>query len=227
MSNTVNLLNGLEHLYPDNVVVSQMKRTLHKFPESETAMVDAFSQGQLKSKLWLIENLPNNLGLVFICAGWYGTLASLMFDRARDKFDKIRSFDIDSSCAGVADTMNRPWVMDGWQFKASTMNIHNMSYPVEYTTYRADGSGVDLCEMPDTIINTSCEHIYNFTEWYDKIPDGKLVVLQSNNYDEIEDHINCSDSLSSFSQLTPMQSLHYEGTLNLSKYDRFMRIGIK
>ena len=119
MSNTVNLLNGLEYLYPENKVVSQLKRTLNMFPESETAMVDAFSLGQLESKLWLVENLPSNLGTVFICAGWYGTLASLMFERAKDKFEKIRSFDIDSSCASIADNMNRPWVMDGWQFKAS------------------------------------------------------------------------------------------------------------
>ena len=72
MSNTVNLLNGLEYLYPENKVLSQMKRTLTMFPESETAMVDAFSLGQLESKLWLIENLPDKLGTVFVCAGWYG-----------------------------------------------------------------------------------------------------------------------------------------------------------
>ena len=51
MSNTVNLLNGLEHLYPDNTVISQMKRTLHAYPECESAMVDAFSLGQLKSNV--------------------------------------------------------------------------------------------------------------------------------------------------------------------------------
>ena len=227
MSNTVNLLNGLEHLYPDNTVISQMKRTLHKFPDSETAMVDAFSLGQLKSKLWLIENLPNNLGLVFICAGWYGTLASLMFDRARDKFDKIRSFDIDSSCAGVADTINRPWVMDGWQFKASTMDLHDMTYPVEHTTYRADGSSVELCEMPDTIINTSCEHIYNFTEWFNKIPEGTILILQSNDFFDIEEHVNCSVDLDDFDKMIPMQDTLYLDELPLPLYSRFMKIGRK
>lgn len=227
MTNTVAILNGLEFLYDDNIVISQLKKTIERFPDSETAMVDAFSLGQLKSKLWLIENLPNNLGLVFICAGWYGTLASLMFDRARKKFDKIRSFDIDNSCADVADTMNRPWVMDGWQFKASTMDIHNMSYPVEYTTYRADGSGVDLCEMPDTIINTSCEHIYNFTEWFDKIPQGTTIVLQSNNFFDVEEHVNCSLNLNDFDKMTPMQETLYLDELPLPLYSRFMKIGVK
>ena len=227
MSNTVNLLNGLEYLYPENKVVSQIKRTLTMFPESETAMVDAFSLGQLESKLWLIENLPDELGTVFICAGWYGTLASFMFERARDKFDKIRSFDIDSSCAPVADNMNRPWVMDGWQFKASTLDILNMEYPTTHTTYRADGSSLQLTEMPDTIINTSCEHIKNFAEWYSKIPKQTLTVLQSNNYFEIEDHINCSKNILEFAEQTPMTNCLYSGALELPKYTRFMRIGIK
>lgn len=204
-----------------------MKRTLDMFPESEPYLVDAFSLGQLKSKLWLIENLPDNLGLVFICAGWYGTLASLMFDKARDKFDKIRSFDIDPTCAPIADNFNRPYVIDGWQFKASTMDILDMEYPTSYTTYRANKTSVDLTEMPDTIINTSCEHIVNFKEWYDRIPVGKTVILQCNNFYEIEEHVNCVNSTEEFSAISPMQKVIYEGELPLQKYTRFMRIGVK
>ena len=227
MNNTVNLLNGLEYVYPDNNMISQIKRTLHKFPESESALVDAFSLGQLKSKIWLIDNLPNNLGLVFICAGWYGTLASLMFNKARNKFDKIRNFDIDDSCAAVADTMNRPWVMDGWQFKASTFDITEMSYPTTYVTHRADGSSLIVTENPDTIINTSCEHIDDFKTWYQNIPNNTLVVLQSNNFYDIKEHLNCVNNLEDFKSQTPMNTVLYEGELDLEQYTRFMRIGYK
>ena len=229
MSNTVNLLNGLEYLYPNNNTISQMKRTLNKFPKCESALVEAYSLGQLKSKEWLVENLPDNLGTVFICAGWYGTLASMMFERARDKFDKIRSFDIDKTCAPIADTINRPWVIDGWQFKASTLDICEMYYPTEYTTYRSDGSSQNLIEMPNTIINTSCEHIFTdkFKEWYNKIPIGTLVILQNNNYFDLLEHVNCVDNLDDFTRLTPIKNLCYEGQLELSKYTRFMRIGYK
>lgn len=227
MSNTVNLLNGLEFLYPANKTISQIKRTLNMFPESESAMADAFSLGQLESKLWLIENLPKNLGTVFICAGWYGTLASLMFERARDNFEKIRSFDIDSSCASIADNMNRPWVMDGWQFKASTLDILDMEYPTTHTTYRADGSSLQLTEMPDTIINTSCEHILDFKKWYEKIPSGKLICLQSNNYVTIEEHVNCVKDIDEFKDMAPMSELHYIGKKEMPKYTRFMLIGRK
>jgi len=227
MSNTVNILNGLELLYPDNSVISQLKRTLHSYPKVEPGLVNAYSIGQIKSKLWLIDHLPDNLGMVFICAGWYGTLASFMFDKARHKFDKIRSFDIDPSCYSVADTMNKPWVIDGWQFKASTLDIHSMKYPTEYSTYRSNGTSLSLSESPDTIINTSCEHIENFDTWYFKIPNGKIVVLQSNNFFEVEEHINCSNSLEEFANQTPMEHVHYSGELFFDKYTRYMRIGIK
>ena len=221
-----NVLNGLEFLYADTVI-PQIKRTLDKFPECENPMQDAFSLGQLKSKLWLIENLPENLGTVFICAGWYGTLAALMFERANSKFDKIRSFDIDETCAPVADTMNRPWVMDGWQFKASTLNILEMDFPTTYTTYRADGTSLELTEMPDTIINTSCEHISDFKGWYNKIPNSKLIIIQANDFHGIEEHINTYNTLDEFSTNTPMTTILYEGELELPKYKRFMKIGYR
>lgn len=223
---TYNILNGLEFLYADSVI-PQLKRTLDKFPYCEIPMQDAFSLGQLNSKLWLIDNLPDNLGTVFICAGWYGTLAALMFERARSKFDKIRSFDIDETCAPVADTMNRPWVMDGWQFKASTLDILEMNFPSTHITYRANGTSLELTEMPDTIINTSCEHIKDFKNWYSKIPDGKLVILQSNNFYEIEEHVNCVTNAEEFGSLAPMSNLIYSGELELEKYSRFMLIGTK
>lgn len=227
MSSTVNILNGLELLYPDNSVISQLKRALHSYPEAESGLIDAYSIGQIKSKLWLIKHLPDNLGKVFICAGWYGTLASFMFDKARHKFDKIRSFDIDPFCYKVADTINRQWVIDGWQFKASTVDIHDITYPTEHTTYRYDGTSQTLIEDPDTIINTSCEHIYNFDSWYSNIPKGKIVVLQTNNFFEIKEHINCSTNLKEFVKQTPMDTVLYSGELFLENYTRYMRIGIK
>jgi hypothetical protein len=226
MNNTLNILNGLEILYP-NSIIPQLKRTLDKFPECNITMQDAFSLGQLKSKLWLIEHLPENLGTVFICAGWYGTLAALMFERSKQKFNKIRSFDIDETCAPVADTINRPWVMDGWQFKASTLNIVDMQYPTTYKTYRANGTSLELTEMPDTIINTSCEHIENFSEWYNTIPRGKLVILQSNDFFEIDQHINCVRNIEEFKEMAPIANILYSGKLELEKYSRFMLVGYK
>ena len=220
-------MNNIDNTTVDPFTLFRVLNVVKENPNCIEAMADAYSLGQLKSKLWLIKNLPTELGTIFICAGWYGTLASLMFDNCRWKFNKIRSFDIDPSCYKIADAINKPWVIDGWQFKASTLDIHSMTYPTEYTTYRYNGTSQTLVESPDTIINTSCEHIDNFEHWYNNIPDGKTVVLQTNNFFEIEEHINCSNSLNDFAIQTPMSTILYEGELVLDKYTRYMRIGIK
>lgn len=211
-----------------NPLFNNLRNAVDNFDADFT---DALSWGQLKSKRWLVEELEKvnlELGTVFLCAGWYATLAAMLFDSNVNIF-KIRSFDIDKTCAPIADTINKPWVMDNWQFKASTLNILDMQYPTEYTTYRADGTGVDLVEMPNTIINTSCEHIFTneFQKWYNNIPVGTLLILQNNDYFDLPEHVNCAIDLEDFSKMTPMQTLHYQGTLNLSKYKRFMRIGHK
>lgn len=191
---------------------------------------DALSWGQLKSKRWLVEELERldlDLGTLFLCAGWYATLAAMLFDSSC-KIDKIRSFDIDSSCASIAETVNRHRVKDNWKFKASSIDIQNLNYDnFTYITHRYDGSEAEITDTANTIINTSCEHINNFENWFNSIPQGKLVILQSNDYSEISDHINCSKDLDEFDSKTPMTTVLYKGELELPKYKRFMKIGYK
>lgn len=197
--------------------------------ETEFA-VDCFSRGQLESKLWLVNTLKEldvELGTVFLCAGWYATLATMIFESGV-KVDKIRSFDLDSSTVDIAKVFNKPWVMDNWTFQAATDDIHNIDFDYHtFTVHRADGSSAELTEKPNTVINTSCEHIENFDEWYSKIPDGKLVILQSNNYFEVKEHTNCSKTLTAFKKQTPLTTELYSDELLLPKYKRFMRIGYK
>lgn len=192
--------------------------------------VDCFSRGQLQSKLWLIDELKKTnqtLGTVFLCAGWYATLAVMIFEN-NFRVEKIRSFDIDSFCPAIAETFNKPWVIDNWKFKSSIANIHDIDFDMfTYSVSRSNGTQCELTDAPDTIINTSCEHIVNFDNWYSRIPKGKLVVLQSNNYKAISDHVNCVNNLSEFEKQTPMTDLLFEGELDLSTYTRFMRIGIR
>ena len=192
---------------------------------------DALSWGQLKSKRWLIDSLIDSgrheLGTVFLCAGWYATLASMLFN-SNIKVDKVRSFDIDPSCATIAETVNRTQVLNSWQFKATTADIMNLEFDnYTYSTQRSDGTSVELCESADTIINTSCEHIPNFKEWYDRIPYDKLVILQSNNYSELPEHVNSSNSLEEFVDSVPLIDTWYKGEMELSKYTRYMVIGIR
>jgi len=190
---------------------------------------NVFSEGQLKSKGWLVDTLKEldlDLGLVFLCGGWMGSLAAFMFESDL-KIDKIRSFDIDHSCTLGAEALNRSWLYDNWRFKASTLDIHEMDYPTKYLTLDDKGNVHSLIELADTLINTSCEHIDDFNLWYNNIPLGMCLVVQSNNNYEHEEHINCVSSLEEFAEQTPMSIVLYAGELKLKNYTRFMRIGYK
>ncbi len=193
---------------------------------------DCFSRGQLQSKLWLVHELKKcnvDLGTVFLCAGWYATLATMLFE-SDIKVDKVRSFDIDPSCVDIAEVFNKPWFVDQWRFKSITQDIMDIDYNEHTWQYWSNANNRmsrPITDTPDTIINTSCEHIPDFAEWYAKIPDGKLVVLQSNNYYKVEEHVNCVKDIKEFSNNAPMSNTLYAGELKLPKYKRFMLIGFK
>ncbi len=193
---------------------------------------DCFSRGQLQSKLWLVHELKKcnvDLGTVFLCAGWYATLATMLFE-SDIKVDKVRSFDIDPSCVDIAEVFNKPWFVDQWRFKGITQDIMDIDYNEHTWQYWSNANNRmsrPITDTPDTIINTSCEHIPDFAEWYAKIPDGKLVVLQSNNYYKVEEHVNCVKDIKEFSNNAPMSNTLYAGELKLPKYKRFMLIGFK
>ena len=191
---------------------------------------DCLSRGQLKSKQWLVdrlEKLDEYLGVVFLCAGWYGTIVP-MFEERKLKFQKFRNFDIDPSAIQISEIWNKDLVNDNWKFKGTVADIHEIDYEnFEFQTLKSDGTITKITDQPHTIINTSCEHIKDFDKWYAKIPHNKLVILQSNDYFEIEEHVNCSKNLKEFSNSAPMERVLYEGTLELGEYRRFMKIGYK
>jgi hypothetical protein len=193
---------------------------------------DCFSRGQLQSKLWLVNELKKldvELGTVFLCAGWYGTLAVMLFESGI-KIDKIRSFDIDPTTVDIAEVFNKPWFTDQWRFKSLIQNIQDIDYREHTWQYWSNANNrmsYPITDIPNTIINTSCEHIENFKDWYEKIPSGNLVILQGNNYFEVAEHVNCSTDLDEFDKKAPMTNTLFKGELVLPKYTRFMKIGIK
>ena len=82
---------------------------------------DAFSNGQIDSKLWLcreLESLKWTSRLTHVYGGWYGVLAFLLLSREQFKVDKIENFDLDPACQQVADMINANWKLKDWKFKA-------------------------------------------------------------------------------------------------------------
>jgi hypothetical protein len=212
---------------------SRILDALHNILITETEFdFDSISQGQLKSKMWLIETLKElklNLGTVYLCAGWYGILAALLYDHDLTS-SPIISIDMDETVIQNANIFNAREI-DIWRgkFHASCADITSPEFSYNQLIW-IDTSPKHVRAMryqANTVINTSCEHIVNFDYWYQNIPDGMLVILQSNNFEDIEEHSNCHASLKEFADVTPMKSVIFEGQLDLEKYSRFMRIGIK
>lgn len=174
--------------------------------------LESFWKGQVRSKVWLIEHLTNYANLepneIVIHGGWNGVLSSLLFN-SNIKIKKITSLDIDPECETVALTVNKNQEIQG-KFLAITDNMCKHNYHA------------------DIVINTSCEHISDIelTQWFNNIPNNALIVMQSNNYFELDEHINCVNSIDELVKKVNFSS--YTGyELIMPKYTRYMIIGRK
>lgn len=180
--------------------------------EDKYRTLESFWKGQVNSKVWLIENLRNYTNptpnTIVIHGGWNGVLSSLLFNSSIS-VNRITSVDIDPACEEIAKTINKRQEMEG-RFFALTCDMCNHTYDA------------------DIVINTSCEHVTDeqLSKWFSNIPKNSLVVMQSNNYFELEEHINCVNSakeLANKVNFSDFKIFEFE----TPKYTRYMVIGKK
>lgn len=172
--------------------------------------LDAFWQGQISSKEWLIENLAKVVDTpsdIDIYGGWVGVLASMLF-QSNIPIGYIRSIDIDPACKEIATTMNKSEEING-KFSAITADM------------------CDTVSVADIVINTSCEHVsqQQFEIWKSKISSKSLILLQSNDY-SIPEHVRTANSLAEFKDQSQINVI-WEGEKPLLLYKRFMLFGYK
>jgi hypothetical protein len=169
---------------------------------------DMFSSGQIRSKEWIIQELLN-LGFnythkkILITGCWFGTLG-LMINNKFPKADVIM-LDIDPRCEKFIQSV----IYENDSMSCITEDMYNHEY------------------SEDFIINTSCEHMPDIGIWLDRIPSGKIVILQSNNYHKGNGHINSVDNLDMFRRQVGLSHILYSGELKFPMYNRYMIIGTK
>ena len=165
---------------------------------------DMFSSGQILSKEWLIDKLKQiNIvsdESVIIAGSWYGTLGLML--KKQFPYIKLTLLDIDPRCA---------------------VYVNNITYDLDVCSITGDM--YDYKYKEQIVVNTSCEHIPNVRWWLDKLPKGTIVVLQSNNFTEGEDHINCVRRIEEFEVQTSLAEVLFSGELETPMYTRFMIIG--
>ena len=193
---------------------------------------DHFSRGQIKSKLWLMEELRNvvignELGTVVLYGGWYATIAHFFF-----KFfspTRLYSIDLDPTTVEVADNFNKRQGEDNnWQFKAFEYDVNNINYTGKKFSIPSDKDKMGIAQLeitPTVVVNTSCEHMNE--DWFYNLPDGQFVVLQTNDYFANEQHTNCVSSVNEALAKYKFSEVYFSGELDTQLYNRFMIIGKK
>ena len=186
----------------------------------EPALSEALNKNQMASKMWLADALFDvvgaNLGDVLVVGGWLGVLAAILLHDNRFTIERIASLDIDPHCADIALALNATHVRNG-KFAALTADMPDYDY-----------AGLNgFAAAPNLVINTSCEHVRAFDRWYDRIPAGQLLALQSNDYFACREHVNCVPDLAAFRAQAPLRDVLFAGEYKLRRYVRFMLIGRK
>jgi hypothetical protein len=220
------LLDGLAR-YTGHPLIGDVLRTVSRYPDPNLA--HSLNKNQVASKKWLVTELMRAtappLGTVYVLGGWYGVLSAMLLNEDQLGVRRAVSIDIDPGCAPVAMLLNRRHVEQG-RFLAVTRDMAGLDYRSDrFEGPDGRGGTAEFHAPPDLVINTSCEHLNDFPRWYNAIPAGTLLVLQSNDYFACEEHVNCVPDLAAFRQQAPMSELLYADRLPLKRYTRFMLIG--
>jgi hypothetical protein len=188
-----------------------------------------FSRGQFMSKLWLIDELkkiefdPTNIAMY---GGWYATIYQLLLQEF--PIEKFRNYEIDHKAATIAERFNYKEVQQNWKFKSVISDVGNLWWKDNSLKHTVNNlQNQPIVEVIDygLIINTSCEHMDE--TWFHNVPPGKLICLQTNDYFDNVQHINCVHNEDDAAKKYPMSELLFKGTLNTPIYNRFMLIGRK
>jgi hypothetical protein len=197
---------------------------------------DAWSHGQITSKLWLCKEIEQLFGFharrppaglpaesgwrLALYGGWYGITAFLLLSRGEMPVREIRSYDVDPACEPVADKVNNAWELTNWRFKAFTQDCNEIDWDSDFHP-----SGW----RPEMVINTATEH-FRGTDWWSRIPSGIWVTLQGTDMDHTDHHAKV-ESLDQFKELYPVRQLEFASTLPIQypdwSFQRFMLIGKK
>ena len=190
-------------------------------------VLDSMNASQLESKLWLVETLekfdvqPKRVALL---AGWFAQyIVPLMFDTFPE-CEWIENFEIDHDVSPLSYKFNKRY-KDKNKYKVNMRNV--MIKPLKFK--QNPNMPIPKEDVYDVIINCACEHMYpmwKFRELNNAVQRNPLLVLQSSNDDQHEDHINCVQSEDELIDQARIKHVVYSGSKILSnKSTRFMVIG--
>jgi len=207
-----------QHTMPHLFVSQIHKIAQHRFPP------EAFTMGQLASKIWLTSVLYDRLGQldtkddIAYLGCWIAPLTSFLSTVFHS--NRIYGFDSDPEAIAMAEDFNSEYVEDNWRFKGVVADVNTIDW--NEPEFVVDGELITDF-IPDIIVNTSAEHMSD--DWFLNAGKDTLVIMQSNNNTKFDGHINCVDSVETMRAQYPMRATIYAGEMVTPAYTRYMQIG--
>ena len=166
----------------------------------------------LQSKIWLCNNLKKlgrkKFSTIYILGSWYGTM-SVVLNRCGIDFEKVINVDADPTHVKFSDKLLTA-------LKLNHQCIHGDANQLKYKQL----------DKNSLIINTSTNDIKG-ERWFDRIPEGILVAVQSRNNVDTPKY----QTLKELDQEFFLTDTLFLDELTLedpeTQYQRFMKIGVK
>ena len=218
---------------PDNDSLFRAINDYIKKDKDIAIIQDAMSRSQMRSKIWLVDELSkinSKFDNVLVLASWFGQLKFIYNNKL--KFEKMRLVELDRDACEISDSIFNLYDIENYKVKSINANINNLTLHKNGYAWTVENlkenTGYEEKFLPDLIINTSAEHMTE--EWFNQIrfkemESNPIVAIQSNNLFEIPEHINCVHSVDHMRKKFPMKEILFEGELQLKGYKRVMLIG--
>ena len=185
---------------------------IHQLLEtSEDTFQGSLTPDLMASKMWLCDELKSHdrkrFTTIYILGSWYGNMGYIL-KRSGIKFQKIINVDNDRSRIKFTDELYK-------RLNIKADNVWADANTVDFS--EADSKSLIICTSPQDII---------YTRWFDSIPKGPLIAIQSRNNAELG-----NDSLVDFDGQFPMRQVLIVDERTYqdpeTDYQRYMKIGVK
>lgn len=173
----------------------------------------SFTHDLIKSKVWLLTELARiapDVGTIYVLGSWYGNLGVLLALDPVIRYKQLINVETDKKFLQTSERIHDRLGMANTEYMLKDAN------DLDYQQLGRDG----------VVINTSLTDMPG-QAWFDNIPAGTLVVMQSRD----NDPGNASHSTQNIIDRFPLSEIIYDGELRLqdpeTEYTRYMVIGIK
>ena len=177
------------------------------------SLAGSFTRDLIASKVWLLTELAHiapQVGTIYVLGSWYGNLGVLIALDPIVKYKKLINVETDQKFLQASERIHNHLDMGNTEYMLADANT------LDYRQLGRNG----------VVINTSLTDMPG-QGWFDNIPKGTLVAMQSRDHDPG----NAAHRTQDITDQYPLSEIIYAGELKLNdpetEYTRYMVIGIK